>query len=127
MKPNMGPGQWVVVWLGVACLGMLASPVTVTAAEPESPALKIPRNRMTHDNAVDSVAFSPDGKTLASGSRTRRSSCGTWRRARSRPPSRDTRLGVSVAYSPDGKTLASGSEDNTIKLWDVATGKQADK
>ena len=26
MKPNMGPGQWVVVWLGVACLGMLASP-----------------------------------------------------------------------------------------------------
>ena len=33
----------------------------------------------------------------------------------------------SVAYSPDGKTLASGSADKTIKLWDVATGKQADK
>ncbi|NJM74339.1 MAG: hypothetical protein HC862_32210 [Scytonema sp. RU_4_4] len=30
----------------------------------------------------------------------------------------------SVAFSPDGKTIASGSWDNSIKLWDVATGKE---
>ena len=27
-----------------------------------------------------------------------------------------------VAFAPDGKTLASGSSDNSIKLWDPATG-----
>src|SRR5262249_18586641 len=31
---------------------------------------------------------------------------------------------VSVAYSPDGSHLASASRDRTVKVWDVATGKE---
>ena len=30
----------------------------------------------------------------------------------------------SVSFSPDGKLALSGSEDKTLKLWDVASGKE---
>src|SRR5205823_14007432 len=35
-----------------------------------------------------------------------------------------TELVYAVAFSPDGKYLATGSFDNTIKLWEAATGKE---
>jgi WD40 repeat protein len=77
--------------------------------------------------AIRSVAFSPDGRTVALGQQGSMDEAillfdpetGTGR----------TRLfghawGVNnVVYSPDGTTLASASVDHSIKVWDLATGR----
>ena len=79
-----------------------------------------------HTEEVYSVAFSPDGKTLASGDAD--STVRLWDVAAHQPIAAPltghTDAVDSVAFSPDGKTLASGSIDGTVRLWDVATGRQ---
>ncbi|KAM0168541.1 hypothetical protein ACHAPF_010881 [Botrytis cinerea] len=77
-----------------------------------------------HSRSVFSVAFSPDGKIVASGSSD--NTIRLWDTATGE--SLQTLEGHSdwvrsVAFSSNGKTLASGSDDNTIRLWDTATGE----
>ena len=77
-----------------------------------------------HTDDVDSMVFSPDGKTIASAS----AYDGTVRMW-------DTETGqlkisldhfnfvFSVAFSPDGKTLASAVGDKAVRMWDTETGQ----
>src|SRR6185295_12445532 len=75
-----------------------------------------------HSSGVKSIAFSPDGRMLASGSAD--STIILWDVTASQPIGQPltghTGSILSIAFSPDGKTLASGSDDKSIILWDVA-------
>ena len=78
-----------------------------------------------HTGWVGSIAFSPDGRTLASGSNDQ--TVRLWDVAAHRPSGQPltghTGEVARVAFSPDGATLASASRDGTIALWDAVTGQ----
>ncbi|MDP6546547.1 MAG: WD40 repeat domain-containing protein [Phycisphaerae bacterium] len=114
--------SWMCIVLGsifpAGCSGNMQSK---SNGEPKKPRHLTLRG---HSNRVRAVAFSPDGKRLASGGfdgfiRTWNTTTGKKLLAFWGPS------GVfSIAFSPDGKRLASGYLDGSIRIWDAAAGKK---
>jgi WD40 repeat protein/outer membrane protein assembly factor BamD (BamD/ComL family) len=83
---------------------------------------------LRHHRAVLALAFSPDGRLLATGRES--NLAGIWDLASGRQllsvTHKDWRAHAifDVAFSPDSRWLATASEDKTARVWDVASGQE---
>lgn len=78
-----------------------------------------------HNGWIRSLAFSPNGTTLASGSTDQ--TVRLWDASTGQllaTLTGHTGFIGGVVFSPDGATLASAARDGSVRLWDVATGRE---
>jgi len=74
---------------------------------------------------VHSVAISPDGKVLASGSDDRTVRLWDLHTGKELTTLKGHADHVNgVAFGPDGKTLASASDDKTVRVWDLRAARR---
>jgi len=79
--------------------------------------------RLRHGEGIQSVAFSPDGKTLASAAANSKF-VNLWDRSTGKEIRRIGEASPeTLAFSPDGRLLATAGGSN-VELWDMSTGKR---
>src|SRR5260370_32263333 len=77
-----------------------------------------------HRSSVSSVAFSPDGKLVLTGSWDQTARLWETSSGKALTSFQGHTLSVRcVAFSPDGKHVLTGSDDQTTRLWDSSSGK----
>ncbi|KAG8719985.1 hypothetical protein FRC09_010281 [Ceratobasidium sp. 395] len=80
-----------------------------------------------HSSSAWSVSYSPDGRTIASGSKDK--TIRVWDTATGAAVMKSleghTDAIQSVTFSYDGRLIISGSHDGTVRLWDTRTGRSA--
>jgi WD40 repeat protein len=91
---------------------------------PSAPAPK-PSTLKGHQAWVSCLGFSPDGKTLVSGSEDK--TVRIWDVTAGKESAifaGHTKVIQAVAFSPDGQTVATASSDKTVRVLDAATGSE---
>jgi WD40 repeat protein len=87
--------------------------------------ISIAHNLNGHSSYVNTLAISPDGQTLVSGSADK--TIKIWNLSTGqeiRTLAGHSNPVNSIVISPDGQTLVSGSADKTIKIWNLSTGQE---
>ncbi|QDU20257.1 WD40 repeat domain-containing protein [Urbifossiella limnaea] len=79
-----------------------------------------------HAEWTTALAFGPGGRLLVSGGADKKVLAFELTPQEGATPVGHMLKINAVAVSPDGKTAATGSDDRTVKLWDVATGRELD-